>query len=70
MPTTKAVLVTPPNAKPPRELERRDISFHALARRAERAGLPIAAYLLDLAALETGADLTIHRFGPNDAGKP
>jgi hypothetical protein len=42
----------------------------ALARRAEQAGLPIAAYLLDLAALETGADLTIRRLGPADFIEP
>jgi hypothetical protein len=58
-----------PRIKPPRDIEQRDISLQALAlaKRAERAGLPIAAYLLDLAALETGADLTIRRFGPPDA---
>ena len=63
------VSAKPPQAtKPPREIEQRDIAFQALAlaRRAEHAGLTIAAYLLDLAALETGANLTIRRFGPSD----
>ena len=69
MPRIKPILTNPASPKLPREIERRDISFQALAlaKRAERAGLPIAAYLLDLAALETGADLTIRRFGPIEA---
>lgn len=44
--------------KPSRTDERRDICMQALAlaQRADTAGLMIAAYLLDMAALEIGRD--------------
>ena len=69
MPRDKSVVADLASIRAQRQAERRDISVQALAlaRRAEQAGLTIAAYLLDLAALETGADLTIRRFGPDDA---
>jgi len=54
----KATSREPVTAKPPRDAERRDICIQALAlaRRADAAGLPIVAYLLDIAALEAGVE--------------
>lgn len=56
----------PVSTQPPREIEQRDIAYAAiaLARRAERAGLTISAYLFELAALEAGTEIAIRRMKP------
>jgi hypothetical protein len=56
---SKPHLVQPPISKPPGVDERHDICCQvlALAQRADEAGLTIAAYLLDTAALEIGHDI-------------
>lgn len=52
--------------------EKRDLAFEALAlaRRAERGGLSVTAYLLELAALEAGVDIAIGRSGSASFPRP
>lgn len=64
---TKPFLVRPLISEPSGADERHDICRQtlALAERADKAGLTIAAYLLDMAALEIGYDdASFSRVGP------
>jgi hypothetical protein len=65
---SKPFLVIPPISEPTNADERQDICAQALAlaQRADKAGLMIAAYLLDMAALEIGHDFgRSRRFDPS-----
>jgi hypothetical protein len=61
MPRIRPIAANSPPAKPPRELEARDISVQALAlaKRADVAGFASAAYLLDMAALTLADEIGV-----------